>query len=309
MPKSSATKRAAARQAERVRQAHATPYDPTKQQRSAARKAKLRKRSFFSRYPWAIALITLAILGGIFGGMAAAHAGPFTVHPVAKKSAHPAAKTTATPAATATATALSVLPPVTNSPCLKITKQLTDTAPIPNQATITRSYKSAPPMTIDQSKLYCAGINTQKGLIVVELEPKLAPIAVNNFVFLAEHHFYDGLDFWRVERAGKPSVLGGTSTLNLIQGGAPLPNGQGSVGYTIKDEPVHYEYTTGIVAMAKTSQPNSASSQFFIDTGSDTDLDSNPVYQIFGQVVQGLNVAQQINPGDKMTHVIIQVAP
>jgi peptidylprolyl isomerase len=304
MPKSSATKRSAVRQAQRVRQAHSTPYDPTKQQqRIAARKARRRKRSFFSRYPWAIGLITLAILGGVFGGLAATHAGPFAPHPVAKKTTHPAAK------ATATATALKVLPPITNSPCLKITNQLTDTAPIPNQATITRTYKSAPAMTINQNKVYCAGINTQKGLIVVELEPKLSPIAVNNFVFLAEHHFYDGLDFWRVEQAGKPSVLGGTSTLNLIQGGAPKANGQGSVGYTIKDEPVHYEYTTGIIAMAKTSAPNSASSQFFIDTGSDTDLDGNPVYQIFGQVVQGLSVAQQIKPGDKMTHVIVQVAP
>jgi peptidylprolyl isomerase len=305
MPKSSSTKRAAARQAARVRQAHQTPYDPTKQQqRLAARKAKQRKRGLLSRYPWAVALITLAIVGGVFGGMAAAHAGPFATHPVAK-TRHPATK--ATPSATATA--LTVLPPATNSPCLKIVKQLTDTAPIPNQATITRHYRSAPPMTINTNKLYCAGINTQKGLIVVELEPKLAPIAVNNFVFLAEHNFYDGLDFWRVEHAGQPSVLGGTSTLNLIQGGAPLPGGKGDVGYTIPDEPVHYEYTTGIVAMAKTSAPNSASSQFFIDTGSDTDLDSNPVYQIFGQVVQGLNVAQQIKPGDKMTHVIIQVAP
>ncbi len=157
-------------------------------------------------------------------------------------------------------------------------------------------------MSIDQHKVYCAGINTNRGLIVVELAPDLAPHTVNNFVFLAQHHFYDGLKFHRVV----PGFV--------IQGGDPKGDGSGGPGYTIKDEPVKGNYTAGTIAMAKTPAPNSAGSQFFITLNDNTTLPKD--YTIFGHVVQGMDVVQKIQgPGDDsssknitpdvMNHVIV----
>jgi cyclophilin family peptidyl-prolyl cis-trans isomerase len=162
-------------------------------------------------------------------------------------------------------------------------------------------------MSIDLHKVYCAGINTNRGLIIVELDPTQAPYTVNNFVFLAQHHFYDGLKFHR--------VIPGT----IIQGGDPKGDGSGGPGYSIKDEPVKGNYTAGTIAMAKTSAPNSAGSQFFINlTDNTTTFPKN--YTIFGHVVQGLDAAKKIQgPGDDpssknitpdvMNHVIVVQAP
>jgi len=140
-------------------------------------------------------------------------------------------------------------------------------------------------MAINPKKIYCAGINTNRGLIVLELDPQLAPNTVNNFVFLAQHHFYDGLTFHRVV----PNFI--------IQTGDPKGNGTGGPGYKFKDEPVKGNYTVGCVAMAN-SGPNTNGSQFFICTANDT-TNLQKSYNLFGHVVSGLNVAQKIQgPGD-----------
>ncbi len=161
-------------------------------------------------------------------------------------------------------------------------------------------------MVINTKKVYCAGINTNRGLIVLELDPKLAPNTVNNFVFLAQQHFYDGLTFHRVV----PHVI--------IQTGSPTGTSQGGPGYKFNDEPVKGNYTAGMVAMANAG-PNTNGSQFFICTADDSKT-FKKLYNLFGHVVQGLNLAQAIQgPGDTpapksvkadvITHLIVVVAP
>jgi cyclophilin family peptidyl-prolyl cis-trans isomerase len=145
---------------------------------------------------------------------------------------------------------------------------------------ITHTYGQAPAMTIDTNKIYCAGINTNRGLIVLELDPKLAPKTVNNFVYLAEHHFYDGMKFHRVV----PKFA--------IQTGDPQGTGAGGPGYKFNDEPVLANYTQGCVAMAN-SGANTNGSQFFICTVEDTKA-LQKLYNLFGYVVQDMNVAMGI---------------
>jgi cyclophilin family peptidyl-prolyl cis-trans isomerase len=169
----------------------------------------------------------------------------------------------------------------------------------------THTCNKAPLMTINPNKTYIATIKTARGDIVIQLDAKHAPLATNNFVFLADQHFYDGLDFWRVEKVGQPSPLNGQpSNLDLIQGGASQPNGKGNVGYSFKDDPITGTYTAGTVAMANAG-PNTNGSQFFICTGDDTVLPKN--YDIFGTVTSGLDVAKAIQPGDKILSVTITV--
>jgi cyclophilin family peptidyl-prolyl cis-trans isomerase len=164
-----------------------------------------------------------------------------------------------------------------------------------------------PPQTIDPNKRYVATIKTARGDIVIALDAKDDPVTVNNFVYLADQHFYDGLTFWRVDHKGKPSVVsaGAPSDLDLIQGGDPKKNGTGGPGYSLPDEKVVGAYTAGAVAMARAT--SISGSQFFICTGDD----SAPLaksYNLFGRVTSGLDVAQQIQPGDKMESVRIAVS-
>ena len=170
-----------------------------------------------------------------------------------------------------------------------------------------------PAMTIDQSKLYIATIHTARGDIVMQMNPKVAPQAVNNFVYLAKQHFFDGLTFWRIEHKGQPSpVSGTTSTLELIQGGDPKGDGSGGPGYSLPNENIVGDYVAGAVAMAGSNGANGGTtisgSQFFICTGSDSGAIAKN-YTIFGQVTSGLTVAQSIQKNDKMLSVTIAVQP
>ena len=110
---------------------------------------------------------------------------------------------------------------------------------------------SAPDMNINQDATYRVTLGTSKGEIVMELDPKLAPITVNNFVNLARDGYYTGLTFHRVV----PDFV--------IQGGCPEGTGTGGPGYRFDDEPVTGEYVLGAVAMANAG-PNTNGSQFFI---------------------------------------------
>jgi cyclophilin family peptidyl-prolyl cis-trans isomerase len=127
-------------------------------------------------------------------------------------------------------------------------------------------------------------ISTKLGDIVIEIYNGSAPVASQNFVNLANAGFYDGTTFHRLV----PEFV--------IQGGDPNGDGTGGPGYTIPDEPVVGEYTPGIVAMARTQQPHSQGSQFFIVTGSTASvaLDQARTYVIFGNVVQGMDVVDKI---------------
>jgi cyclophilin family peptidyl-prolyl cis-trans isomerase len=148
------------------------------------------------------------------------------------------------------------------------------------------SYSSYPPMTIDTSKTYTATITTDIGPITVRLDPKAAPKAVNSFVFLANHHFFDCIIFHRVI----PSFVDQT--------GDPTGKGTGGPGYEFDDElpkTASPQYPLGSVAMAN-SGPNTNGSQFFIVAGSQGESLS-PSYTLFGQVTAGMSVVDTINAG------------
>lgn len=131
-------------------------------------------------------------------------------------------------------------------------------------------------------------IQTAKGIIQLKIYPE-ASMAASNFILLAANGFYDGLTFHRVEDW-------------VVQGGDPTGTGSGGPGYQFPDEPVTRAYTTGTVAMAN-SGPNTNGSQFFI-LKKDTPLP--PKYTIFGQVISGQDVVDQLSVGDIMQRVVIQ---
>jgi cyclophilin family peptidyl-prolyl cis-trans isomerase len=184
--------------------------------------------------------------------------------------------------------------------------------PPPCVAPKTRHWDKPPAMTIDQNKQYTATVKTSRGNIVIDLDAKNTPIAVNNFVFLAQQNYYCDTYFWRVETPGQPSPIdssGTPSQLSLIQGGSVQKSGNddpSTPGYTIQDEPVVGNYVRGSVAMAKTSAPNSANSQFFIDKADETQY-FDKVYQIFGHVTSGMDIVDKIKGGDPIYGVKITV--
>ncbi len=132
-------------------------------------------------------------------------------------------------------------------------------------------------------------IETELGDIVIKVDGALSPIAAGNFVALASCKFYDGIVFHRT-----PTL--GDGTPFVIQGGDPEGTGGGGPGYTIADEPVTATYKRGTVAMARTQQPNSQGSQFFIvlDDKSKEPLVAANTYAIFGEVISGMEVADAI---------------
>jgi peptidylprolyl isomerase/peptidyl-prolyl cis-trans isomerase B (cyclophilin B) len=139
-----------------------------------------------------------------------------------------------------------------------------------------------------------ARIATEKGTIVFRFYPLDAPQHSAAFIKLARAGFYDGLTFHRVE----PGFV--------IQGGDPDGNGTGGPGYQLDAEFNEHKHVTGTVAMARSSNPNSAGSQFYICLGDAPFL--NRQYTVFGQVVEGQDVVDAIRVGDVMTTVTIEPA-
>ena len=132
-------------------------------------------------------------------------------------------------------------------------------------------------------------MTTSMGEITLLVEADLSPIAVGNFVALAECGFYNNVIFHRVAymQDGTPFV---------IQGGDPTGTGMGGPGYQIKDEPVAGEYARGVLAMARSAAPDSQGSQFFIvlDDGARPPLESARTYAILGRVTVGMDVVDAI---------------
>jgi cyclophilin family peptidyl-prolyl cis-trans isomerase len=150
-------------------------------------------------------------------------------------------------------------------------------------------------MQIDTSKAYEATITLDRGTITMRLDPSRAPKTVNNFVSLARDGYYDGLTFHRVV----PEFV--------VQGGCPQGSGTGGPGYRFEDEPVKGEYELGAVAMAN-SGPNTNGSQFFICID-DCRRKLTPNYNLFGDVTEGIDVAQSVAVGDVMHSVEITEVP
>jgi cyclophilin family peptidyl-prolyl cis-trans isomerase len=146
-------------------------------------------------------------------------------------------------------------------------------------------------MQIDEDTIYQVVISTDRGDITMELDPKLAPNTVNNFVSQARAGFYDGLTFHRVV----PDFV--------VQGGDPEGSGRGGPGYKFADEPVKGDYTLGAVAMANAG-PNTNGSQFFICID-DCRHKLDKAYNLFGYVIDGIDVAQAVSQGDVMRTVSV----
>jgi len=143
------------------------------------------------------------------------------------------------------------------------------------------------PASLAAGQVKTVTIQTAKGTIVLRIDGSLAPIATGNFVALAACHFYDGIVFHRLV----PGFV--------IQGGDPEGTGGGGPGYMIKDDPLVGTYKRGTVAMARTGQPNSQGSQFFIVLSDDanaalTDPSIQYPYAILGEVTSGMDVVDAI---------------
>jgi cyclophilin family peptidyl-prolyl cis-trans isomerase len=192
----------------------------------------------------------------------------------------PAAVSTPTPGATSTGTP--------------------ECPPDDGSAERTTTFAEAPPTCIEDGVTYTAEVKTTLGSFTIELDQEAAPVSVNNFVFLARYHYYEGTPFHRIIKDF------------VIQGGdagsdPPTP------GYTIDEEPPVPDeqgnaYQLGSVAMAKTPAPSSTGGQFFVVTGPNGEA-LPPEYSAIGSVTEGMDVVKAIealptNGGDFPTEEI-----
>lgn len=146
-------------------------------------------------------------------------------------------------------------------------------------------FSECPPMNIDPTRRYIATIETTKGDVALELFPDKAPLAVNNFIFLARSGWYEGVSFHRVI----PGLV--------AQAGDPSGTGYGGPGYAFVNEivPDLKFDRAGVLGMAN-SGPGTNGSQFFISLGPNPAWDGD--YTIFGKVISGLDVVEQLTPRD-----------
>jgi len=153
-------------------------------------------------------------------------------------------------------------------------------------------WSTPPVMQIDATKDYTVSIETNRGTIELMLYPKHAPQTVNNFVFLAQQGFYDGVKFHRVI----PDFM--------IQTGDPTGTGRGGPGYRFADEckgnPLKHERC--VISMANAG-PNTNGSQFFITHLPTPHL--NGKHTVFGKVTEGQDVVDAVQQGDVMVRVTV----
>jgi len=153
-----------------------------------------------------------------------------------------------------------------------------------------------PPTVIDLSKKYSATVHTSRGDFVIALvDPKIAPQTVNNFVYLSQNHFYDGLTFHRIV----PGFV--------VQGGDPRGDGTGGPAYKLPIETNPSTWPRGTAGMAS-SAAGVSGSQFFITIGDAPSLATSGVYNHFGQITSGMDVLDKMQKGDKMTSIDITVS-
>ena len=224
-------------------------------------------------------VVLLAILVGIY----------FAVRSGGKKK--PARATHST-----TTTTTTTLPPgaVSTTTTVKLAGYTTSKdCPSNFKATLKKpKWSSPPPMIIDPTKSYSATVYTDVGSFTIALDAAAAPKTVNNFVFLAENHYYDCDAFHRV-------IVG-----FMDQAGNPDFNGTGGPGFHFANENVPTNgYVSGDVAMANAGA-NTNNGEFFVLVSSY----SNDNYSLFGQVTSGMSVAQKINSEGGSTNAGIPTA-
>ncbi len=206
-------------------------------------------------------------------------------------------RTTASPSTSVspTATKATTSPQASGSPAAKACPSPSVTAPKPT----VKSYPARPDLTIDAAKQYAAVVKTVRGDFTMELRPDIAPETVNSFVFLARDHFFDGVIFHRVE----PGFV--------VQGGDPTGTGRGGPGYSIPLEPSAEPFVRGVLGMARSSDPDSGGSQWFVTLGdalflNDLKMPLNKRYTVFGKVTQGMEIVDCIAVGDAIVGIDIQ---
>lgn len=145
---------------------------------------------------------------------------------------------------------------------------------------------------VERSRTSQIRISTPKGDLVFTFYPDDAPQHSAAFMKLSEAGFYDGLTFHRVE----PGFV--------IQGGDPSGNGTGGPGYRLKAEFNDRPHVRGTVAMARSSDPNSGGSQFYVCLDDARFLDKQ--YTVFGQLIDGFDTLDAIRVGDVMTKVTVE---
>ena len=233
---------------------------------AAARRRQARRTRAIAGVFLAIVLVAglAVVVGGGDSGTNVASTGPTTT--LAPTTAAGARKTPVT------------LPPVAPGASIKGD---TPCPPADGSSPRTTSFEKPPPLCVAVARTYVAEIQTSKGLMVANLDVKAATKTVNNFVVLARYHYFDGIAFHRII----PGFV--------IQGGDPMQTGTGGPGYKFEDElPKAGSYKVGSLAMAN-SGANTNGSQFFIVAG-DAGTSLQPLYSLFGQVTQGLEVVKAI---------------
>jgi peptidylprolyl isomerase len=275
MPKTT-TKKSSARQVERIRQAHATPVvRPNDAVRRAAQKRQQPTglSGFVRTFPWATGILSVAILAGFFTILSANHLTP-----------------------------LFALPP---DLCAWAKHS---SSPAPAGATIQRSYATPPRscITITTGGEYDAIIHTSQGNITVILDQTQSPITVNNFVFLAAHHFYDGLNFFQQTgyaiKGGDPRSLTGKQ----VDFTKPVADHSDGPGYYIPDElPTSATiYTPQSVVMDNEGATSTSGSRFFIMTSTTTTLKA--AYNYFGRVTDSsFATVKKLVANDKILAITI----
>ncbi len=149
---------------------------------------------------------------------------------------------------------------------------------------IVRQYEATPELTIDPEASYQAVIHLDSGDVRIELYASEATGTVNNFVFLAQNRFYEGLTFHR--------VIPGFAA----QGGDPTGAGFGSPGYNLEGESNDLLFERGALSMAQDASGQVNGSQFFVTLGPTPHLNGD--FTIFGRVVEGLELLDGLTPRD-----------
>ncbi len=261
------------RQEKRARQKAARAARLAELERARKRKANIRRFTVIGF----IAILVIGIIA-LAGGFSNSKSSTTTTTTTTSTTSSSTSTTTAVSARQATADAVAVAAGCPSSPSTPLTQT---------------KYSKPPALTIDTSATYKATVKTDVGTFVITLDAKESPIAVNSFVFLARHDFFNCVIFHRVI----PGLV--------VQGGDPTGTGSGGPGYEYAEQgpPVvakgAVQYPLGSVAMANSNSPastdpNTNGSQFFIVTGSSGETLSND-YVLFGQVTSGMSVVDKIN--------------
>jgi len=156
-------------------------------------------------------------------------------------------------------------------------------------------YLGPQPMCITGTQKLQANVNTSQGTVVIQLAPEVAPVTVNNFVVLAIHGFYNGLNFWKAEDW-------------VVQGGDPRGDGRGGPGYNLPDETTVTPWGLGAVGMARVPGGAVNGSQFFIQKAAWPSPGPTAAYNRFGTVISGMDKVQLISSSDTITSITIKVS-